>query len=86
MKQAANFYNYTFTLKYKNDEEGELIIGAYPHLYDNKFNEKFFYYSKAGTSKNGVNWVLNFDIIKYDNKSVSVGPKKALVNIEYGLI
>jgi len=78
--------DYSFTLKYKNDEEGELIIGAYPHLYDSKFNEKFFYYSKAGSNKNGVNWVLNFDIIKYDNKSVNVGPKKSLVNIEYGLI
>ena len=86
MKQAANLDDYSFTLKYKNDEEGELIIGAYPHLYDNKFNEKFFYYSKAGNNKNGVNWVLNFDIIKYDNKSVNVGPKKSLVNIEYGLI
>ena len=38
MKQAANLDDYSFTLKYKNDEEGELIIGAYPHLYDSKFN------------------------------------------------
>ena len=86
MKQAANLDNYTFTLKYKNDEEGELIIGAYPHIYDKQFQEKNFYYSKAGTNKNGVNWVLNFDVIKYGNKTINVGPKKSLVNIEYGLI
>ena len=86
IKKYANLDSYTFTLKYKNDEEGDLIIGAYPHVYDNKFNEKNFFYSKAGSNKNGVNWVLNFDIIRYNNKSVNVGPKKSLINIEYGLI
>ena len=86
IKQAANLDSYSFTLKYNNDQEGELIIGAYPHTYDNKFNEKFFYYAKAGSNKNGVNWVINFDNIRYNNKSVNVGSKKSLVNIEYGLI
>ena len=86
IKKYANLDSYTFTLKYKNDEEGDLIIGAYPHVYDNKFNEKNFLYSKAGSNKNGVNWVLNFDVIKYNNKSVNVGSKKSLINIEYGLI
>ena len=86
MKQAADLYNYTFILKYKNDEEGDLIIGAYPHIYDSHFSEKNFYYTKAGNNKNGVNWVLNFDSIRYNNKSISLGPKKGLVNIEYGLI
>ena len=86
IKKYANLDSYTFTLKYKNDEEGDLIIGAYPHVYDNKFNEKNFLYSKAGSNKNGVNWVLNFDVIRYNNKSVNVGPKKSLINIEYGLI
>ena len=86
IKKYANLDSYTFTLKYKNDEEGDLIIGAYPHVYDNKFNEKNFLYSKAGSNKNGVNWVLNFDVIRYNNKSVNVGSKKSLINIEYGLI
>ena len=86
IKKYANLDSYTFTLKYKNDEEGDLIIGAYPHVYDNKFNEKNFLYSKAGSNKNGVNWVLNFDIIRYNNKSVNVWSKKSLINIEYGLI
>jgi hypothetical protein len=86
VKKLANLDSYTFTLKYKNDNEGELIIGAYPHIYDDKFNEKNFYYSKAGSNKNGVNWVLNFDIIKYNKKTLNLGSKKSLVNIEFGLI
>ena len=86
MKKLANLDSYSFTLKYKTDEEGELIIGAYPHAYDNKFKENNFFYSKAGNNKNGVNWVLNFDVIRYNNKSLSFGTKKGLVNIEFGLI
>jgi hypothetical protein len=86
MKKLADLDSYSFTLKYNNDEEGELIIGAYPHAYDNKFKENSFFYSKAGSNKFGVNWVLNFDVIRYNNKSLSYGTKKALINIEYGLI
>ncbi len=86
MKKLADLDSYSFTLKYNNDEEGELIIGAYPHAYDNKFKENSFFYSKAGSNKFGVNWVLNFDVIRYNNKSLSYGTKKGLINIEYGLI
>ena len=86
MKKLANLDSYSFSLKYKSDEEGELIIGAYPHSYDNKFKEKNFFYSKAGSHKNSVNWVLNFDVIRYNNKSLNYGTKKGLINIEYGLI
>lgn len=73
--------DYSFTLNYKNDEEGELIIGAYPHLYDNNSMKNFILFQSKSNNKNGVNWVLNFDIIKYNNKSVNVRPKKSLVNI-----
>ena len=86
LKKLANLDSYSFSLKYKIEEEGELIIGAYPHIYDNKFKEKNFFYSKAGSHKNSVNWVLNFDAIRYNNKSLNYGTKKGLINIEYGLI
>ena len=86
LKKLANLDSYSFSLKYKSEEEGELIIGAYPHTYDNKFKEKNFFYSKAGSHKNSVNWVLNFDAIRYNNKSLNYGTKKGLINIEYGLI
>ena len=50
MKQAADLYNYTFILKYKNDEEGDLIICYYHHIYDSHFSKKNFYYTKAGNN------------------------------------
>ena len=86
LKKLADLDSYSFSLKYKSDDEGELIIGAYPHAYNNKFKENNFFYSKAGSNKYGVNWVLNFDVIRYNGKSLSFGTKKGLINIEYGLI
>ena len=39
----ANLDNYAFTLKYDNDENGKLIIGTYPHLYNKEYNENNLY-------------------------------------------
>ena len=86
MKQLYNFDSYTYMIKYKNDNEGDLIIGAYPHMFNTNFSETDFYYTKAGVSGNNVDWILNFDIIKYDNKSLRYINLQAFTQIEFGLI
>ena len=88
IKNPANLDNYAFTLRYdeNNDEKGELIIGTYPHLYDEKYNENNFYYTKAGLLGNNVDWVLDFDIIRYDNITIKSIITKSLIKIEFGLI
>jgi hypothetical protein len=86
MKKALNLDGYTYMINYKNDNEGELIIGAYPHKYDDNYKETDFYYSKAGTIKNTVDWILEFDIIKYDNKTINLINKQGFTQIEFGLI
>ena len=88
IKNPANLDNYAFSLKYDDDddEKGELIIGTYPHLYDEKYNEKNFYYTKAGLIGDDVDWVLDFDAIKYDNKTINLIITKSLIKIEFGLI
>ena len=86
MKKALNLDGYTYMINYKNDNEGELIIGAYPHMYDDNYKETDFYYSKAGTIKNNVDWILEFDIIKYDNKTINLINKQGFTQIEFGLI
>jgi hypothetical protein len=85
-KKMANFDNYAFMLKYDNDDKGELIIGSYPHLYDNKYNEKDLFYQRAGKINNNVDWVIEFDMIKYDNKTIERINNKCLIQIEYALI
>ena len=32
--------SYIFTIKYTSNNKGEIILGNYPHIYDNKYNEK----------------------------------------------
>ena len=90
MKKKANLDNYAFTLRYEDDEKGELIIGSYPHLYDKKYNEKNFYYSRIGTIEENIEWVIDFDEIKYDNieipSSISSPINRCLFKIDYGLI
>ena len=86
MKNKANLDNYAFTLRYDNDNKGELIIGSYPHLYDKKYKEKNFYYSKVGDIERIIDWVLYFDYIKYDNKTILGIINKSLIQIEFGLI
>ena len=86
IKHLANLDNYAFTLKYDNDEKGELIIGSYPHCYDKKFKEQNFVYTRAGVIGKNVDWVLDFDFIRYNNKTINSIAKKSLIKIEYGLI
>ena len=86
LKKKLNFDSYSYTIKYKNDNEGELIIGSYPHMYDDNYSEKNFYQTKAGTVGKNVDWILNFDMIKYNNKSIFINKRQGFTQIEFGLI
>ena len=86
IKEPANLDNYAFTLKYDDDENGELIIGSYPHLYDKKYSENNFYYTRTGNIGNNLDWILDFDSIKYDNNIIRSIINKSLIKIEFGLI
>ena len=88
IKKLANLDNYAFTLRYDTDNKGELIIGSYPHLYDKKYDENNFYYTKIGNIGENVEWVFDFDIIKYNNESIPIPllVRKSLVKIDFGLI
>ena len=88
IKNLANLDNYGFTLRYDSGDKGELIIGSYPHLFDKRYDENDFYYTKAGNIGENVQWVFDFDIIKYNNKSIPIPllVTKSLVKIDFGLI
>ena len=86
MKKQLNLDSTSFVIRYKNDNEGDLIIGAYPHMYDDNYSEKNFYQTKAGTIGKDVDWILNFDIIRYNNKSIGYKNRQGFTQIEFGLI
>ena len=86
MKNRLNLDNYAFTLRYNSDDGGDLIIGTYPHLYDKNYKEKNFLFTKVGNIGININWVLDFDFIKYDSQIINDIITKSLIKIEFGLI
>ena len=68
IKQNVKFGEYSFFINYFDDNNGELIIGTYPHLYNNTFDERNFVFQKAGKNNNNVDWIIEFDFIKYNNE------------------
>ena len=90
LKKSANFDSYSFSLQYNeyNEEKGEIIIGSYPHIYDSKkYKETDFYSVQTGEIKEGINWVLDFYSINYDNNIIKEATvRKSLIQIEFGLI
>lgn len=86
IKNPANLDNYAFTLRYDNDEKGELIIGSYPHLYDKSYEAKNFVFSRARDIGSNIDWVYDFDAIRYNNNTIKGIITKTLIQIEFGLI
>ena len=56
-----------WTLKYKNENEGEFIIGGYPHEYDKNYEEKNLKNVKAEMRVGAVFIIFleKFILIKY---------------------
>ena len=86
IKKSANFDNYSFSLNYLDDDNGELIIGTYPHNYDKRYNEKNLIFHKIGIYRDGLYWLFNVNNIKYGNSTLINYDYKCLINIEFGLI
>ena len=73
LKKYTDIKKYIWTIKYINnsEEKGELIIGDFPHIYDeNKYNEDNLRSAKIIKQKE-LEWNLNFDevYIKYIDKN-----------------
>jgi hypothetical protein len=84
LKKGFNLETYDFTFNYNSENEGKIIIGAEPHIYD---PENFFelQYRIVG-SVNGQNdrdWFLNFDNLYQTYKVKSTGE---ILNETIGLI
>ena len=85
LKKQNFISSYAFSLKYLNNENGELIIGEYPHNYNKNFLENNFVYMKSGVKGSLINWLIDFDDIYYNNLRIK-GNKKVLLKIEFGFI
>ena len=87
LKKKDIISSYIFTIKFFEDkEEGQLIIGDYPHNYDKKnYDENNYKYFYARERSNIVRWDIVFDNIYSSNEIINKDPHTALF-IESGII
>jgi len=70
LKEKKLIYDYSFSLKYKNNNEGEFIIGKDKNLNDEEINT-----GKLGHNGDSLQWSIDLDVsvngIKIENNSLS---------------
>ena len=87
LKEKNLISSYSFSIKYKNENEGDLIIGKRPDEYDNKYQINNLHKIKVPIYNNEFDWGLNFDKIEYGEFDVyNLETKFAFFEIELGII
>ena len=73
-----------FTLKFTKENEGEIIIGDFPHIYDNKYSEEYFISSRLETSSLNPSWEIKFNKILFGTNNIIY--LKASLDFDLGVI
>ena len=74
LKSQKIISSYGIFIKYnnKNDENGQIILGGYPHEYDPiHYNENDFKYYQILLEDNLPNWHIEFENVKYGEESLN---------------
>jgi len=81
---------YYFTLRYKNNDEGDLIIGELQHEYDKNYISDNFTFSKIGIEGYEIGWFFHFDDVYFGNIDINSGEDNryndVIFSYELGLI
>lgn len=73
-----------FTLKFTKENEGEIIIGDFPHIYDSKYNEEYFISSRIDSSSLNPSWEMKFDKILFGKTNIIY--LKTSIDFDLGVI
>ena len=84
IKKGYNLETYDFTFEYSSEDEGRIIIGAEPHIYDpdNYFESQSRIVGAEG-SNNERDWFLNFNKLYHTYKVKSTGYR---INETFGTV
>ena len=84
LKQNEMIDSYSWTIKYLNENEGEIIIGGYPHEYDKNYDEKYLKNTKAEIRYSVICWDLLFDSII--SNDIEIENRHVELDINFGLV
>ena len=63
IKKIGVIKDYYFTIKYKDNNSGELIVGDLPHNYDNNYKNKEFKTIYTNLEVDDKNWSMDLDLV-----------------------
>ena len=88
LKEQNLISSYAFSIKYKNEKEGELIIGKKPHEYDNeRYKNEYLHFANIPIYSYDFQWALYFDKVQYGNIDLNKRINQVLIfEIELGVI
>ena len=82
LKNSETINSYTWTLQFNNLNNGILIIGSEPHIYNNSFyDENKLKYTKIYKENNIFSWCFEFNKIISGNEIININYKKILLGI-----
>lgn len=82
LKKKDLIESYAFTIKMKDTNQGEVIIGKYPHFYDKKFKRENLIMTKIINSFRNVHWGFKLDKVTYNGTDVNSKNKNAIIYLE----
>lgn len=88
LKKNDKIDSYAFTIKYSEDkkDEGELIIGALPHLYDSSYEADNLLTANTMNAQYFLEWGLIFNNITYNGTDLGKNVREAVFRVESGVI
>ena len=84
LKEKNIISSYTFTIKFKNENSGQIIIGDYPHIYNNNFILRDFQYTKILDFDNFFQWKFQIEKV-FNNEEVIENKVKVIISLNYGI-
>ena len=89
LKEKKVISNYTWNLKYLDNNNGIITFGSFPHMYNNLFLKENLRVTSTSFNENNLDWNIFFDKIIFNNNKEQIifkGSTICELNLERDLI
>ena len=89
LKEKKVISNYTWNLKYLDNNNGIITFGSFPHMYNNLFLKENLRFTSTSVNENNLEWNIFFDKIIFNNNKEQIifkGSTICELNLERDLI
>ena len=72
LKEKKVISNYTWNLKYLDNNNGIITFGSFPHMYNNLFLKENLRFTSTSFNENNLDWNIFFDKIIFNNNKEQI--------------